>query len=227
MHRLWAALLACLVGKAAAAMSASSPTAFVVSVVIPPAYTAGYEMTHESLMIDLQTIASSVASTFNNIETVKKRGIVISFEIIEDPGSKIIPDLAVLCGTSVADIGHILDRQNLEDNTHNYIIFLPCYSTPYNQVFRSMRISVPIIESRISLECAKRVAIFYESKFSSLMATFGNALIRILGGPLGSYISTTETSVGDHGIKLSPNVADSIADFILNDVCFQQSINAT
>lgn len=180
-----------------------------------------YEMTHASLGGDLQAIASAVENAFNNSANVKNNGYSITFKLQMAVDHPVIPKLSPqVCEGAITSVTSILNDINNVDNTVHTVALLPCPASGYSEVFNSVNIDVPVVETRINVECAKRVAIFYEISFPHMMAAFGNALLRILDAPMNDYSSLTENIAGDDGVKQNININEPTIYGILHSPCF-------
>ena len=194
---------------------------FPVQVIIPQEYAEAYEQTHASLGADLRRIAASVESAFNNSSYAKHNGYEISFMLFTPPDHPLIPKMNTsICEGAVTNITSLLNDINNLDNTHHFIALLPCIPNNYAEVFSSVGVDVPIIESRINIECAKRIGMFLEKTYFHLMASFGNALMRIIDAPLNDYSSLTENNTGDDGVKENININEPTVYSILHSQCF-------
>ena len=125
-----------------------------------------------------------------------------------------------ICEGSITNVASLLNELNLADAASHYIVMLPCSPLNYSNVFESIRVEIPIVQHKLSMECSNRVAIFQERKYDNLMATFGNALLKILGAPVDSYSKLNVMNTGDDGIKYSITINEDAIHSILNSRCY-------
>jgi Spore wall protein len=195
---------------------------FAVQVLIPPTYEQIYNQTHTALGADLRLIAAATASAFNNSTMAKHNGYTVAFDLSTPLEHPIIAKISspTICEGAITNITSMLNDINNMDNDNHYIAMLPCPPIGFAEVFNSVGIDIPIIESRINAECSRRLAVFLESTFSHLLASFGNALLKIIDAPISDYSSLTENNTGDDGVKQSMNLNDSTVYSILHSQCF-------
>lgn len=195
-----------------------------VNVIAPPLYVSMYEQTRGSLGTELVAIASSLAATFNNATMAKSNGYRVGFELTMPVDNPIMKDMnPSVCEGSVDQITDILNTLNNYDNTHHYILLFPCSPLPYTSLFNSVGIDIPIIESSINVQCAKRLAIFYEFNLEKLYSSFSNALLKTLNAPSEDFNTVQQTPIGDDGFKTAITIKDDTIYKILNSKCFLNS----
>lgn len=196
-------------------------TVFNVKVLAPPEYAEEYQKTHESLGIDLQKIREEVENQINNSVRFKKNDFKIKINLESPQGLPIMDKLnSDVCEGSITNVASLLNELNLADAASHYIVMLPCSPLNYSNVFESIRVEIPIVQHKLSMECSNRVAIFQERKYDNLMATFGNALLKILGAPVDSYSKLNVMNTGDDGIKYSITINEDAIHSILNSRCY-------
>lgn len=201
------------------AISPKSKT-FFVNVLAPPLYVKMYEQTHASLGTDLMAIASALASTFNNTTLAKSNGYEVAFELIMPVDNPIILKMTpTLCEGSIDQITDLLNEVNNFDNTQHYTLLIPCSALPFAEIFNSVGVEVPIIDSQINVQCSKRVAIFYEFTYQQLFSSFSNALLKILNAPIEDYNTIEQTPDGDDGLKTTLTIKEDTVYRILNSKC--------
>lgn len=215
--------LLCMFGLARADMDLKTKNKTVpINIIIAPEYTTLYEQTHSSLIVTLDTIAASVESSFNNSPLARKNGYEVLFDLLGPTDNPVAIKIdSSTCEGAITNITSLLNDVNNEDNQHHYILMVPCSPESYKEIFDSVNSSVPILESRINVECAKRLVVFYDPALPKLMSAFGNALLRTLGASLTDVTTVDENSMGDKGLTLSINLKDSTVYTILHDPCFQ------
>lgn len=192
-----------------------------VRVLISPAYIAMYEQTHSSLAKDLKMVAMAMESAFNNTTMAKSNGYEIGFELFTPKDNPLIGKMTPsICEGSITNIISLLNDINNLDNTHHYILLLPCPPTGYTEIFNSVGVDVPIIDHHTNVQCAKRIAVLYEFNVQQLFSSFSNALLKILGAPSSHYNTILQSSSGDEGLKSSITIGDNTVYSILNSKCF-------
>lgn len=199
----------------------SKTKVFNVKVLIGDAYRELYEQVHPSLGAELNAIAVAVASVFNASASVRNNGYSVSFNLEIPQEHPIVPRLTpALCEGAITNITSLLNDINSIDNTSHTIALIPCPPAIYTEVFRSVNQDVPIVESRINVECAKRVAMFFEANIAQMMASFGNSLLKVLDAPINDYMGLSENTLGDDGVKQNIGINDSTIHSILHSHCF-------
>lgn len=199
----------------------SKKKVFNVNVLVAQEYLNAYEKTHPSLGTDLMTIALALEAAFNNSTYARSNGYEVSFEIFTPVDNPLLLKMGLqVCEGSIKNILDLLNSVNEFDNTHHYILLLPCPPSMFTEVFNSVGVDVPVIEYRTNVECSKRIAMFYEANYQQMFASFSNALLKILNAPMFDYNTVTETSMGDDGLKVSVALNDSTIHHIMNSKCF-------
>ncbi|KAM0681385.1 hypothetical protein GINT2_000022 [Glugoides intestinalis] len=194
---------------------------FNVNVLVSPEYLAAYENTHPSLGTDLMTIALALEASFNTSTLARSNGYSIAFEIFTPVDNPFLAKMGPqICEGSITTILDLLNSVNNFDNTHHYILLLPCPSLMYTEVFNSVGVDVPIIDYTTNIECSKRIAVFYEANYQQLLSSFSNALLKIMNAPPADYNTVTQSSLGDEGLKVSITINDNTIYSILNSKCF-------
>lgn len=194
---------------------------FNVNVLISQEYLTAYEQTHPSLGTDLMTIALALESAFNNSTMAKSNGYEIAFEIFTPVDNPFLAKMGPqICEGSITNVLDLLNDVNRYDNTHHYILLLPCPPVMFNEIFNSVGIDVPIVDYPSNVECSKRVAIFYEANYQQLFSSFSNALLKIINAPPSDYDTVTESPVGDEGLKTSITINDNTIYSVLSSKCF-------
>lgn len=189
---------------------------YKVNVLVPPDYISLYQQTHASLGSDLMSIALAFETAFNNTTMAKRNGYKVSFLINSQEDNPILEKITPnLCEGSTNYILDLLNDINKLDNTHHYIVMVPCVPSTFAEVFQSVGVDVPIIDYTTNIECAKRVAMFLETNYQQMFSSFSNALLKILNPPSGDYITVTESSVGDEGLKAAITIKDNSISYIL------------
>jgi len=90
----------------------------------------------------------------------------------------------------------------------------------FSHVFESVGVNVPVIDYSSNIECAKRIAIFFEVNYQHLFSSFSNALLKIMNAPASDYITITESSLGDEGLRSAITINDNTVYHVLNNKCF-------
>lgn len=194
---------------------------FNVNVLVSTEYLNEYEKTHPSLGTDLMTVALALETAFNNSTLAKSNNYQIKFEIFTPVDNPFILKMGLpICEGSITNILDLMNDVNRFDNTHHYILLLPCPPSLFNEVFSSVGIDVPIIDYQTSVECSKRIAMFYEPNYQQLFSSFSNALLKIINAPPSDYNTVTESTLGDEGLKSSITINDNTVYSILNSKCF-------
>ncbi|KAL6122519.1 Spore [Nucleospora cyclopteri] len=193
---------------------------FKIKILTPRIYAAKYEKTHESFGADLQKITSEVESQLNSSVKFKNNGLTTKFHLEHSQNHPVIDQLdESLCEGSMLSITNLLNDINNVDAASHYVVMLPCSPTNYSDIFNSIHIDVPLIQQHINTECSNRIAIFQETKYTHLMASFGNALIKAIGGPVNNYTKLDVTHRGDEGLKVTMTISDDTVHHILNSKC--------
>jgi len=212
---------------AASALASQSPgfhpkrKTFNVNVLVASEYLSAYEQTHPSLGTDLMTIALAMESAFNNSILAKSNGYEIAFEIFTPVDNPFVSKMgSQMCEGSITNVLSLLNEVNQFDNTHHYVLLLPCPPTMFSEIFNSVGVDVPIVDYPSNVECSKRVAVFYEANYQQLFSSFSNALLKIINAPSGDYNTVTESALGDEGLKTSISINDSTIYSILTSKCF-------
>lgn len=192
-----------------------------VNVLVSLEYLTLYEQTHSSLGTDLMSIALALQTAFNNSTMAKSNGYEIEFELFTPLDSPFIPKMSPsICEGSVTNILNLLNEVNRFDNTHHYILLLPCMPETYSEIFNSVGVNVPIIDYSTVVECSKRVAMFFEPSYPQLFSSFSNSLLKIINAPPYDFNTITENSIGDDGLKTSITINDNTVFNVLNSKCF-------
>lgn len=199
----------------------SKKKVYNVNVLVSAEYLALYEQTHPSLGTDLMTIALALETAFNNSTMAKSNGYEIAFELFTPADNPFIPKMGPsICEGSVTNILDLLNDINRFDNTHHYVALLPCMPSSFGEIFNSVGVDVPIIDYSTTVECSKRIAMFFEPSYPQLFSSFSNCLLKIINAPPLDFNTITENSVGDDGLKTSITINDNTVFNILNSKCF-------
>lgn len=194
---------------------------FNVNVLVAQEYLAAYEQTHPSLGTDLMTIALALESAFNNSTLAKSNGYEIAFEIFTPVDNPFLAKMGTqMCEGSITNVLDLLNDVNRFDNTHHYVLLLPCPPSMFSEIFNSVGVDVPIVDYPSNIECSKRVAVFYEANYQQLFSSFSNALLKIINAPSSDYNTVTESALGDEGLKTSIAINDNTVYNILTSKCF-------
>lgn len=194
-----------------------------VNVVTSPIYREEFEKTRPSLYVYLMAIANGMSASFNNSTLARSNGYQISFNLTDkllEPG--LMPGLD-LCEGSSTKISSYLDDLNKNDPLSHYIVLIPCPPTAYTELFNSVNAPVPIIDYKINIECARRVATFFELSTVNLFSSFSNALLKTMGAGNDDYNTVQEVPGGDDGFTTSITISDNVINKILNNPCFLNS----
>lgn len=202
---------------------AGKEATFTISVLIPFSYIQLAQSTHPDLFTELKTAAMTLQTAYNASTYASNNGykITIVLDLSEDSPAIGLVNESV-CEGPVTNVVTMLDKINSLDNMNHYIALLPCLPNIYEEVFNSMDIPVPVIDHRTNVQCSKRVAIFYEKTTATLLASFSNAILKVLVPCDEDYLSFTERTDGDFGVKDVLNLKDSTVADIANSKCFNQ-----
>lgn len=196
-------------------------TTYTIKVLVPDQYKATYEETHESLGSDLQKIKDQVEEELNKSVRFKENGIQIAITLQSPTSHPVMDELDdTICEGSMTTITSVLNKINVTDAASHYIVLLPCSSNNYVNVFNSVHVDIPLVQHKISVECSNRIAIFQERESKYLLASFGNAILKVLGAPMDDYAKLTTTNTGDAGVTSHLTVSEEAIHQILNSKCF-------
>lgn len=195
---------------------------FDVNVLISPEYLKTYNDSHnEPLGSSLLGIANALETSFNNSTRAKSNGYRISFNINTSLDNPLLVKMTPeICEGSTNNITNLLNDINNYDNTHHFVVFLPCLPSRYTEIFNSIESDVPIIDQAINIECSKRIAVLYEANYHQLFSSFSNALLKIIQAPSGDLATITQSEYGDEGLKAAVTINDDTVYNILSNRCF-------
>jgi len=197
---------------------------FTIKLLIPPVYEIAYNQNKPlTLRDDLKIMTEMVTAHLNASEYLVQRKIRIAISLDAADDDLLMPLIQSKCPLGVTSLFDDLNTINMHDAANSYIVFTPCMAPAYADVFASAGVNVPLLDDMKSVECSRRISLFFESNFGQLLPVFASALVRAIGGPINTEVIGTEIPRGDKGILRSISISDEIRNRLFESNCFNNA----